>query len=110
MRSLHTRRSPDILVYCRYSSRDADFLAVRKLIDAGTLGPINEFTSHFDRYRPNKAVSNWKESSGQANDAIYNLGSHQIDQALLLFGKPEKITCMSYNIRSEPGLDDSVSH
>jgi scyllo-inositol 2-dehydrogenase (NADP+) len=51
----------------------------------------------------------WKESPGEHNDAIYNLGSHLIDQALVLFGKPSKVTCRSWPQRGVEGLDDSVS-
>ncbi|MFP3786714.1 Gfo/Idh/MocA family oxidoreductase, partial [Burkholderia sp. SIMBA_024] len=31
---------------------DADFLTVRQLLAAGTLGEVAEFHSHFDRHRP----------------------------------------------------------
>ena len=75
------------------------------------LGPIVEFTSLYDRYKPLTVVNRaaWKENAGEYNDAIYNLGSHLIDQALTLFGKPKKVTCRSWAIRGVQGLDDSVS-
>jgi scyllo-inositol 2-dehydrogenase (NADP+) len=50
----------------------------------------------------------WKETPGEHNDAIYNLGSHLIDQAIVLFGKPHKVTCRSWPQRGVEGLDDSV--
>lgn len=72
------------------------------------LGQLNEYTSHFDRYRPQATSSGWKEQPGASNDALYNLGSHVIDQALVLFGKPESVTGFSFSLRSGEGLDDSV--
>ncbi|WWC59078.1 uncharacterized protein I303_101625 [Kwoniella dejecticola CBS 10117] len=75
---------------------DSDFLTLRELIDSGKLGEVLEVTSSFDRYRPlpstYKAGENWKETPGESNNSIYNLGSHLIDQAVVLFGQPEKIS------------------
>jgi scyllo-inositol 2-dehydrogenase (NADP+) len=70
-----------------------------------------EFTSHYDRYKPLDVVNKdaWKEKSGEFNDAIYNLGSHLIDQVLTLFGAPKSVTCRSWPMRGVQGLDDSVS-
>lgn len=87
----------------------------RKLItapfiwDPEQLGQLLEFTSHFNRFRPQPVLNTWKEAPGQLNDAIYNLGSHLVDQALVLFGKPEKVGGWCYNLRAPEGLNDSVS-
>lgn len=65
-------------------------------------------TSRFDRYRPlppGHKSSSWKETPGQHNEGIYNLGSHVIDQALNLFGVPEKVWCRNYDERGV-GLDE----
>ena len=42
---------------------------------------------------------------------IYDLGTHLIDQALVLFGRPESLTAFKQNIRGvgHPDVDDSVS-
>lgn len=76
---------------CVYQNRrwDSDFLTVQKLINEGTLGRIVEADTHFDRYRPQPPVS-WKGSLGitQGGSAIYDLGTHLIDQAYVLFGLP----------------------
>ena len=70
-----------------------------------------EFTSHYDRFRPLSLVDRgiWKETPGEYNDSMYNLGSHLIDQAIALFGKPVKVTARSWGMRGVQGLDDSVS-
>jgi predicted dehydrogenase len=69
---------------------DADFLTVRQLLAAGTLGQIAHFESHFDRYRP-VVRERWREQAGPGSGVWYDLGPHLIDQALQLFGPPTAI-------------------
>lgn len=67
-------------------------------------------TTRFDRYRPlpadHKPSGAWKETPGQHNEAIYNLGSHVIDQAINLFGVPESVQCRNFDERGT-GLDEA---
>ncbi|KAH8771805.1 oxidoreductase domain-containing protein [Diaporthe sp. PMI_573] len=76
---------------CVYQNRrwDADFLTVQHLLQEGRLGRIHEFETHFDRYRPDGPRS-WKSTLSMAdgNGAIYDLGTHLLDQVYVLFGKP----------------------
>ncbi|WWC87271.1 uncharacterized protein L201_002159 [Kwoniella dendrophila CBS 6074] len=89
---------------------DSDYLTLKSLLDSGKLGPISEMTSSFDRYRPlpstYKPGVNWKETPGESNNAIYNLGSHLIDQAIDLFGKPEKVSGRVWDLRGI-GMDEN---
>jgi scyllo-inositol 2-dehydrogenase (NADP+) len=66
---------------------DGDFLTVRALLAEGAFGTVHHFESRFDRWRP-QATGRWRESGepGVAGGLLYDLGSHLIDQALLLFG------------------------
>ena len=64
---------------------DSDFLTVRKLIDNGVLGDIRRFESRVERYSP-KSVG--KVSGG---GMLRDLGSHLVDQALLLFGPVSRV-------------------
>lgn len=70
---------------------DADFLAVRQLLETGLLGEVAEFHSHFDRHRP-QVVDRWREQDQPGAGLWYDLGPHLVDQALQLFGMPEAIT------------------
>lgn len=76
---------------CVYQNRrwDADFLTVQHLLQEGKLGRVYEFDTHFDRYKPD-APTNWKSTLTMAdgNGAIYDLGTHLLDQVYVLFGKP----------------------
>jgi predicted dehydrogenase len=67
---------------------DSDFLTLRALIDQGHLGEIIQYESHFDRFRP-LVRDRWREKPGAG--ILLDLGPHLIDQALVLFGKPEAI-------------------
>ncbi|MDG2525979.1 oxidoreductase [Stenotrophomonas sp. HITSZ_GD] len=69
---------------------DADFLTVQQLLQAGVLGPIAEFHSHFDRHRPH-VRDRWRESDAPGAGLWFDLGPHLLDQALQLFGRPQAI-------------------
>ncbi|KAI0896378.1 NAD(P)-binding protein [Annulohypoxylon nitens] len=80
---------------CVYQNRrwDSDFLTVQKLLSGGDkLGRIVEFESHFDRFRLEKPT-NWKGSLGmdQGGSALYDLGTHLLDQIYVLFGLPRSV-------------------
>jgi predicted dehydrogenase len=64
---------------------DSDFLTVRKLIDEGVLGRISRFESRVERYSPSSVG---KQSGG---GILRDLGSHLVDQALLLFGPVKRV-------------------
>lgn len=68
---------------------DADFLTLRRVLRDGLLGPIVQFESHFDRWRPLPADS-WKEA--REGGSWMDLGPHLVDQALELFGLPISIS------------------
>ncbi|OSC98664.1 oxidoreductase [Trametes coccinea BRFM310] len=82
---------------------DSDFLTLRKLLDLPadhpkSLGTLYEFESRFDRFRT-ELKGTWKDLPLEANGLTYDLAAHTLDQALVLFGRPEKITAMIENIR-----------
>jgi predicted dehydrogenase len=64
---------------------DSDFLTVRKLIDQGVLGQVSRFESRIERYSPSSVG---KQSGG---GILRDLGSHLVDQALLLFGPVKRV-------------------
>lgn len=69
---------------------DGDFQTVRRLVNEGALGDrIFRFESRFERWRPEGARPGWKAEGG--GGVLFDLGSHLIDQALVLFGPPERV-------------------
>jgi predicted dehydrogenase len=69
---------------------DGDFLALRDLLSRGVLGEVSHFESHFDRYRP-LVRDRWREQPGAGAGLWHDLGPHLVDQALQLFGLPDRV-------------------
>ena len=94
---------------------DTDFLTLQRLIDADKLGHVVELETHFDRHRPSAPdpSSTWKARPLPGGGAIYDLGTHLIDQVVVLFGLPERITAFVGQQRQYPpgqqGIDDSCT-
>ena len=85
---------------------DGDFLTVQQVVKEKKLGRLVEFISHFDRYRPLIQSLSWKEQTSSGTGLLYNLGSHMIDQAVVLFGMPEMVTAHLGNIRDNATIND----
>ncbi len=70
---------------------DSDFLTIQKVVESGQLGNVVEYEAHFDRFRPEPPTGTWKEDEKLGSGLLYNLGAHLIDQALVLFGRPDAV-------------------
>jgi len=84
---------------------DADFLTVQQLLAERTLGEVAEFHSHFDRHRP-QVRDRWRESEAAGAGLWFDLGPHVLDQALLLFGRPQAIAADLLRQRDGARSDD----
>ena len=82
------------VVFTVYQNRrwDGDFMTVQKVLKENKLGRLVEFESHYDRYRTVITPETWKEEGDEYSGVLYNLGSHMVDQAFVLFGKPLAVT------------------
>ena len=85
---------------------DSDFKTVQKIINEGWLGAINEAEIHFDRYKPGLSSKRHKEAPTPGNGILKDLGPHIIDQALCLFGFPEKVFADSRITRDHSVIQD----
>lgn len=96
------------LVLSVYQNRrwDGDFLTIQELIRSGAIGDVVSYEAHFDRYR-NFAKANWREEDRPGSGILYDLGSHLIDQAVILFGMPKGITAEVKNERKVTNTDDA---
>lgn len=86
---------------------DGDFLTLKKLLAEGTLGRPVSITSRFDRFRPLPRPNAWKETDGLKNGILFDLGPHLVDQALALFGAPDRITASDREERDVTAIDDA---
>lgn len=86
---------------------DGDFLTVRKVLDGKLLGRLVEYESRFDRFRNQRREGAWREEAGPGSGILYDLGSHLIDQSLVLFGPPRMITADVRTQRDFARADDN---
>lgn len=86
---------------------DSDFLTVKKLINGNLLGEIHSFEIYFNRFKPVLNPKKWKETVGAGSGIIYDLGSHIIDQIIVLFGKPKSVWGQTFMQRENSEIDDA---
>jgi scyllo-inositol 2-dehydrogenase (NADP+) len=86
---------------------DSDFKTVQKIVREGVLGEIVDVEIHFDRYKEALSPKGHKELPGPATGALYDLGSHLIDQGLQLFGRPTAIFADVRIVRPISQVDDN---
>ncbi|QGY46224.1 oxidoreductase [Maribellus comscasis] len=96
------------VVFSVYQNRrlDGDFLTVKKILEQGNLGRLVEFESHFDRYRTYITPDTWKEEGDEYIGVLHNLGSHMVDQAYVLFGKPSSVNANLKIVRTGGNVAD----
>ncbi len=70
---------------------DGDFMTIQKVVDKHLVGNIAEFELHYDRYRNYIEANTWKEEQGPGSGILFNLGSHMLDQVVVLFGMPLEV-------------------
>ena len=88
---------------------DNDFLTLRSLIADGELGEVQRFESRFERWRP-QPKGGWRESGDpqEIGGLLYDLGSHVVDQALVLFGPAAQVYAESDVRRPGAAADDDT--
>lgn len=77
---------------------DNNFLTLKHVIAEGLLGEVHTYHAHFHRYRP-ELKSRWRDEDSPGAGVLYDLGSHLIDQALVLFGNPDTVYAELLNQR-----------
>ena len=89
---------------------DGDFLTVRRLADSGALGQVVRFESRFERWRPEVAATAWRERADpeEGGGLLLDLGTHLVDQALVLFGPPTSVYAEVNRRRPAALVDDDV--
>jgi len=88
---------------------DTDFLSLKKVLEEEKVGKPIEVHIRFDRYRPEIGPKVFKEMNVPGSGIAYDLGSHILDQAISLFGKPLKAEKTTGIFRINSLVDDYVS-
>ncbi|MDQ2713376.1 MAG: Gfo/Idh/MocA family oxidoreductase [Chloroflexota bacterium] len=105
-----SKRTGKLLSVFQNRRWDNDFLTVRQMIALDMLGQVTRFESRFERYRPVPRANAWRElpNPEEAGGLLYDLGSHLIDQALLLFGTPVHVYAEMETRRPGVQVDDDT--
>ena len=85
---------------------DGDFRTIQQVVQQQLLGKLVYYEAHYDRFRNYVEANTWKEETGPGSGILYNLGSHMIDQTLVLFGQPQAITANVGTQRPSGKIDD----
>ncbi|KAL1868439.1 hypothetical protein VTK73DRAFT_3647 [Phialemonium thermophilum] len=84
---------------------DSDFRTLQHLVHAGALGDVRDAQLHFDFPTPGW-IQSWTQKEYQPGEGMaFGLGTHTIDQALCLFGRPASVTGL---LRSNRGVESDV--
>jgi predicted dehydrogenase len=88
---------------------DGDFLTLRGVLDRGDLGTVHRFESRFERWRP-QAGTSWRDRGerDEAGGILFDLQSHLIDQAVVLFGPVASVYAEVDRRRPDAAIDDDV--
>ncbi|KAJ5716916.1 NAD binding Rossmann fold oxidoreductase [Penicillium malachiteum] len=73
---------------------DSDFVTLSQLVNTGALGQVTHFDTRFELFQPKSRIdqSLTVAKATLQIKAIYDLGTHLLDQGVQLFGLPERVT------------------
>jgi predicted dehydrogenase len=87
---------------------DSDFQTIQKVLHDKSVGRLAHFESNFDRWRPGTSSRPWKDEPEQGG-TLLDLGTHIVDQALVLFGEPDAVGAEVERERDGGGGNDSFT-
>lgn len=102
---LLSERNNRILAVYQNRRFDSDFLTLKQLLASGELGRLVYLESHFDRFRP-EVKERWREQAVPGSGLWVDLGSHLVDQAVQLFGRPDTIQLDTAVLRDGAVVED----
>ena len=88
---------------------DGDFLTLQALLREGTLGRLVHLESRMDRWNPGAPRRPWKNDPAQGGGVLLDLGTHLVDQALVLFDKPHAVGAEVLRERDGDGANDAFT-
>jgi predicted dehydrogenase len=89
---------------------DGELLTLVRLLQEGAIGRLVRLESRFDRWRPEPVAGAWRERTDPADGGglLLDLGTHLVDQCVLLLGRPATVYAEVDRRRAGDGPDDDV--
>ncbi|KAK6223130.1 oxidoreductase [Colletotrichum tabaci] len=105
-RVIELANNKGLILTCFQNRRwDGDFQTLRKLIKEDALGDIKEAEIHYDFESPPWLAHMTKKEYTPGDGMAFGLGTHSIDQAVVLFGRPKSVNGF---FRAQRGIDSEV--
>ncbi len=101
-----SKKKNNILTVFQSRRFDGDFKTLQRIVKEELVGRIVEAEFHYDRFRNYVEANTWKEEAKPGTGILYNLGSHMLDQVLILFGKPNEVDARIGIQRPGGAVDD----
>ena len=88
---------------------DSDQLTLARLLAEDRLGTVFRYESRFERWRPSVTAGSWRDSTSSelGGGQLLDLGTHLVDQSLVLFGPVTHVYAEVAARRGAPGDDDA---
>jgi scyllo-inositol 2-dehydrogenase (NADP+) len=104
----HSERRGAALTVFHNRRWDSDQLTLRRLVGEGALGEVYRYESRFERWRPELREDAWREKTArqEGGGVLLDLGTHLVDQALVLFGPVGQVYGEVDPRRGGPADDD----
>jgi scyllo-inositol 2-dehydrogenase (NADP+) len=105
----HAERASTLLTVFQNRRWDSDQLTLARLLAEDRLGTVVRYESRFERWRPSASAEAWRDTSSPelGGGQLLDLGSHLVDQALVLFGPVTHVYGEVEAVRGAAGDDDA---
>jgi predicted dehydrogenase len=102
-------RASQLLTAFQNRRWDSDQLTLARLMAEGRLGTVLRYESRFERWRPSASAASWRDTTPpeRGGGQLLDLGTHLVDQALVLFGAATHVYAEVDARRDAPGDDDA---
>jgi predicted dehydrogenase len=104
-----SERASTLLTVFQNRRWDSDQLTLTRLLAEDRLGPVFRYESRFERWRPSASAESWRDSTSPelGGGQLLDLGTHLVDQSLVLFGPVTHVYAEVDARRGTPGDDDA---
>jgi predicted dehydrogenase len=106
---VRAERASTLLTVFQNRRWDSDQLTLARLLAEDRLGTVLRYESRFERWRPSASAESWRDESPPeiGGGQLLDLGSHLVDQALVLFGPVTHVYGEVEAVRGAAGDDDA---